>query len=106
MSWALWELHMQVFGTRRQAFHHKVHQPWETDAHGPTDTAQGDALAQQAFNQRALPRRNAPVGGLSNKLSGTRLALMILFLIMGMAIFLELCGSTRRADVSHAHGNY
>jgi len=83
-----------------------VHQPRETDSYGPTDTAQGDALAQQAFNQRALPRRNAPLGGLSDKLSWTRLALMILFPIMSMAIFLELSGSTRRADVSNAHGNY
>jgi hypothetical protein len=84
---------------------HKVHQPRETDAHGPTDTTQGDALAQQAFHQRALPKRNAPLGGLSDKLAWTRLALMILFPIMSMAIFLELSGSTRRADVSNAHGN-
>jgi hypothetical protein len=59
-----------------------VHQPRETDSHGPTDTAQGDALAQQAFNQRALPRRDAPLAGLSDKLAWTRLALMILFPIM------------------------
>jgi hypothetical protein len=95
-----------VFGTRHKAFHHKVHQPRETDAHGPTDPTQGDALAQQAFNQRALPQRNAPLGGLSDKLSWTRLALMILFPIMGMAIFLEWSGSTRRADGSNAHGSY
>src|SRR6266403_1759368 len=48
----------RVFGTRRKAFHHKVQQPRETDAHGPTDPAQGDALAQQVFNQRALLIRN------------------------------------------------
>jgi len=73
-----------------------VHQPRETVAHDPTETAQGDALAQQAFNQRALPRHNAPLVGLSDKLLWTRLALMMLFPIMGMAIFLELFGSTRR----------
>jgi hypothetical protein len=83
-----------------------VQQLRETDAHGPTDTTQGEAFAQQAFNQRALPRRNAPLGGLSDKLSWTRLALMILLPIMGMAMFLELSGSTRRADVSNDHGHY
>src|SRR3954447_24581168 len=91
--------HINKSETLPKAFHHQVHQPRETDAHGPTDPAQGNTLAQQTFNQRALPRRNAPLGGLSDKLSWTRLALMILFPIMGMAIFLELSGSTRWADV-------
>ena len=95
-----------MFGIRRKAFHHKVQQPRETDSYGPTDPAQGNALAQQAFNQRALPRYNAPLAGLRDKLSWTRFALMILFTIMGMAIFLELCGATRRAGVSDDHGDY
>lgn len=57
---------------------HKVHQPRETDVHGPTNPAQGDALWQQAFKQRTLSKRHAPLDSLSDKLSWTRLALMML----------------------------
>jgi hypothetical protein len=66
----------------------------------------GEAFAQQVFNQRALPRRNAPLGGLRDKLPWTRLALMILLPIMGMAMFLELAGSTRRPDISTDQSHY
>ena len=60
-----WELGMQVIGTGRKAFHHKVQEPRETDAHGTADPTEGDALAQQLFDLPALLGRNAPVEGAS-----------------------------------------
>jgi hypothetical protein len=95
--------HMEVIGTRRKAFHHKVQQPRETDAHGPTDPAQRDALAQQVFNQRALLIRNDMAFGAGHKLASTCFALMILFASASMAIFLVSVRLTLWARVYRDH---
>ena len=95
---------MSVIGTGSQALHHKVQEPCETDTDSPADPPQRDTLAQQVFNQRALPMRNATVRGVSHKLTSARLAVMVLFGMVGMAIFLKPCRSTRWAHVSDDHG--
>lgn len=79
---------MSVIGTGRKALHHTVQEPCETDTDSPADPPQRDTLAQQVFNQRALLVRNATVRGVSHKLTSARLAVMVLFGIVGMAIFL------------------
>jgi hypothetical protein len=88
----------------RKTFHHKVQEPGETDAHGTADTAQRDALAQQVFNLGALLVRNATVFGGRHKLALARVTLMILFAMVGMAIFLIPVRSTLRARVSDDYG--
>src|ERR671914_1703316 len=94
---------MEVLGTRRKAFHHKVQQPRKTDTYRTTDPAQRDALAQQVFNQRALLVRYDVVFGAGHKLASTRFALMILFAAAGMAIFLVVVRLTLWALISHDH---
>jgi len=79
---------MEVIGAGRKAFHHKVQEPGETDAHGTADPAERDALAQQLFDPQALLVRNAPVEGVRGKLATARFTLMILLPMAGMAIFL------------------
>jgi hypothetical protein len=94
---------MEVIGTRRKAFHHDVQQPRETDPNSPADPAQGDALAQQVFNQRALLVRNEAAFGAGHELAATRVALMILFASASMAIFLVSVRLTLWARISHDH---
>jgi hypothetical protein len=97
---------MQVLGARRKALDHKVQEPRETDAHGPTDPAERDALAQQLFDPQALLMCNAPVEGVRGTLATARLTLMILFPMAGMAILLVSGRSTRWARLSDDHGSW
>ena len=74
---------MHVIRTGGKAFHHKVQQPRQTDAHRPADTAERDTLTQQMCNQGALLVRNDAVFGSGNKLAVTSFTLMILFAMAG-----------------------
>ena len=77
-----------MIGPRRTALYHAVQQPGETDAHGTTDPAERETLAQHVFNQCApLVSHDGSIN------AGTQLALacfilMMLFTMVGMAIFL------------------
>jgi hypothetical protein len=95
---------MSVIGTGRKALHHKVQKPCETNTDSTADPPQRDTLTQQMFNRRALLVRNATVRGVSHKLASARLAVMVLFTSVRMAIFLKACRSTRWAHVSDDHG--
>jgi hypothetical protein len=86
--WLGWELDMEVLGTDRKAFHHKVQEPRETDTYGTADPAERDALPQQVFYPRAPLIRNEAVVGRGTKLAFARFALMILFSMAGVTIFL------------------
>jgi len=79
---------MEVIGAGGKAFHQKMQEPGETDAHGTTDPAEREALAQQLFDPQALLRRNAPVEGVRGQLAAARCTLMILLPMAGMTIFL------------------
>jgi hypothetical protein len=89
---------MEVIGTLRKAFHHKVQQPRETDTYRTTAPAQRDALTQQVFNQRALLLSNDVVFWAGHKLAPTRFALMMLFAGASMAIILSI-GSIGTLDM-------
>ena len=79
---------MEILGTGRKAFHHKVQEPRETHADGTADPAQRETLAEQVFNLPALLGRNAPVLAIRRELAAARFALMILLPMASMAIFL------------------
>jgi hypothetical protein len=64
----------------------------------------GDPFAQQTLDERPGLLRDAIVLGALHKLAWARLALMLLFAIMGMAILLEAGGATGGAGVSDDHG--
>ena len=79
---------MQVLGTGRKTFHHKVQEPRETDAYGTADPAQREALPQQVFHPRALLIRNEAVVGRGTELAFARFTLIILLPMASMTIFL------------------
>ena len=79
---------MEIFRTGRKALHHTVPEPRETDTHGTADPAQRDALPQQVFHPRAPLIRNEAVVGRGTKLAFARFALMILFSMAGVTVFL------------------
>jgi hypothetical protein len=83
-----WNPDMEVIRAGSKAFHHKVQQPRETDAHGAADFAERDALTQQVFHEGAPLVRNATVFGRRDNLTFARLTLMILLTMAGMAMFL------------------
>jgi hypothetical protein len=83
-----WALDMEVIGAGRKAFHRKVQEPCETDAHGTAAPAEREALAQQLCDPQALLVGNAPVEGVRGKLAAARFTLMILFPMAGMTVFL------------------
>jgi hypothetical protein len=94
---------MEVIGTLRKAFHHKVQQPRETDTYRTTAPAQRDALTQQVFNQRALLLSNDVVFWAGHKLAPTRFALMMLFAGASMAIFLVVVRLALWTCIYHDH---
>ena len=73
--------------------------------HRAADAPQRDPLQEKAFNQRALVCGNQALVSLSDKLALTHLALVILFAIMDVTIFLELLRSTLGASVSRNHSS-
>jgi hypothetical protein len=75
------ELGMQMLGTSRKAFDHKMQEPRETDTHGTADPPERETLTQQLFDPSALLGRNAPVEGIRSKLATARFTLMVLFSI-------------------------
>ena len=77
-----------MIGARRKALDHKVQEPRETDTDGTADPAERDALPQQVFYPRAPLIRNEAVVGRGTKLAFARFALMILFAMAGVTIFL------------------
>src|SRR5262245_30049526 len=95
---------MEVVGACRQALRHKGQEPGQTDPHGAAHPAQGEALAPQAFHQRALRTRNDAVCGVRHKLTATNFAVMILLPMAVMTMLLEPYRSTPRARVTDTHG--
>jgi hypothetical protein len=93
-----------MIGTGRKVVPHKVQEPRGTDPDSPADTAQGTALAQQVFNQRALLVSNNALFVAGHKLASAYPASMILFAAVTMTVSLELCRSTPWACISDDHG--
>lgn len=94
---------MQVLRSRLEASHHEVHEPSDTDTNSAADAVQRDFLQESACHQTALVLVNQAVLSMSNDLSATLLAAMVLLPGVNRAIFLELPGSTRWARSSLDH---
>src|SRR5262249_14968007 len=95
---------MQVIGTGRKAFHHKVQEPRETHADGTTDPTECNPLAEQVFNLHALLGRNAPGYAIRRELAATRFPLVLLLPMAGMPILLVSVRSTGWTRGSDDHG--
>jgi hypothetical protein len=74
----------------------KAQQPLEFHAHGATNAAQRKAPQQQAFDQRSCVIRDEVLFEALDKLTSTVLALMVLFAVVNMPVFLILGRLTPR----------
>ena len=81
---------MEMIGHRCKAGNYEVHEPATTDAQRAANTVQEDLLAEQALHHGAVCCVNHSIGGIPDKLTTTRRALVILRSIMNMTIFLVL----------------
>jgi hypothetical protein len=82
-----WVLGMEIIGTSRQTFHHKVQEPRETPADGTANPTERDTLASEMFDLHALLVENAAVQGVGGALAMARFTLLMLFAMAGMTIF-------------------
>jgi hypothetical protein len=95
---------MQMIRQCLEALDQKPQEPLEGDAHRTTDAAQRNPLHQQAFDQTTLVVGDKILLEALDELPPTVVAVMILFAIVNVAIFLKLGGLTLWTDVSDNHG--
>jgi hypothetical protein len=97
-------LDMEMIRQGLEALDQKVQQPLEAHADSPTNTAQGNPFHQQAFDERACILRDEILFAAVDKLPSAVVALMVLFAVVNVPVFLVLGGLTLRADISDDHG--
>jgi hypothetical protein len=95
---------MQMIRQGLEALDQKTQEPFEGDAHRTTDAAQRNSLHQQAFNKTTLVIGDEVLLAALDKLAPTVVAVMVLFAIVNVAIFLKLGGLALWTDVSDNHG--
>ena len=80
---------MEMIGQGLEALDQKTHEPLEGDAHRATDTAQRHPLHQQAFDKTSLVIGDEVLLVALDKLAPTVVAVMIVFAIVNVAVFLR-----------------
>ena len=83
-----------------EALDQKTQEPLEGDAHRTTDAAQRETFQQQAFDERTLVLRDEVLFKTVDKLPSAVVALLVLFAMVNVPVFLVLGGLTLRVDVS------
>jgi hypothetical protein len=101
--WRGYGLDIQMVGQSRKAGSHKVHKPSDAHTHHTANPVEGDFLALQAFHEGTVLARHEALSREEHKLATTGLALVVLFAVMDMPMFLELLGSTCWTCLSHDH---
>jgi hypothetical protein len=81
---------MKMIWQGLKALDEKSQEPLEGDTHRLTNAAQRKAFQQQAFDERPLVLRNKILFAALNELAATVVALVILFAIVNVPIFLVL----------------
>ncbi len=99
-----WALALAGLGTGRQACHQPGPAPRETDTDGPATPAQREARAPQLCPPQALLGRHAVVQSLSASWATTRLTLMRLCPMAGMAMALVWVRAPSWTRVADDHG--
>src|SRR5262249_29465964 len=95
---------MQMIRQGLAALDQKPQEPLEGDAHRTTDAPYRNPLHQQAFDETTLVRRNEVLLAAVDELASTTVAVMMLFPVVNVPIFLVLRGLASRAHVSDNHG--
>ena len=97
-------LDMQMVRQGCKALDEKAYKPLEGDTDRTTHTPQREPFEQQAFDEPTLVLRDEVLLAALDKLASTVVAVMILFAVVNVAIFLKLGGLTLWTDVSDDHG--
>jgi hypothetical protein len=97
-------LDMEMIRQCLEALDQETQERLEFDTHRTTDAAQRDPLHKQAFNQCLCVIRDEIWLKAFDKLATTAVALMILFAVVNVTIFLILGRLTPWTHVSNDHG--
>jgi hypothetical protein len=97
-------LDMEMIRQGLEALDQKTQEPLEGDAHRPTDAEPRNALHQQAFDKTPLSSGDEVLLAALDKLAATVLAVMVLFAVMDVTVFLVLGGFALRTHLSDEHG--
>jgi hypothetical protein len=98
-----YRLDMQMIRQGLEALDQKTQEPLEVDPHRATDAAQRDPLDQQAFDQPPCVNRDEVLFEAVDKLTAAVVALMVLFAVVDVAIFLVFGRLAPRTHVSDDH---
>jgi|SRR5882724_10791650 hypothetical protein len=79
---------MEMIRQGLNALDETTQQPCELDPHGAADASSRHPLHQQAFDQRSCASRDAVVFEAVDKLAAAVMAVMVLFAVVDVAIFL------------------
>jgi len=97
-------LDMQMIGQSLEALDQKPQEPLEGNAHRTTDAAQRNPLYQQAFDKTPLVLGDEVLLEALYELAPTIVAVMVLFAVMNVTVFLVLGGLALRTHFSDEHG--
>ena len=89
---------------RPKALDQKAHEPLECDTYSAADAAQRYPLHQQAFDESSCVLRDEVLFEAVDKLTPAVVALMVLFAVVNVTVFLILGRLTPWAHVSDNHG--
>ena len=89
---------------RLKALDQKTQEPLEGNPHRATDAAQRYPLHQQAFDERPLVLRDKVLFEALDELASTVVAVMILFPVVNVPVFLILGGLALWTHISDDHG--
>jgi hypothetical protein len=81
-------LDMEMIRQGLEALDQETQEPLECDTHRTTDAAQRDPLDQQVFDERSCVGRDEVLFEAVDKLTAAVMALMVLFAVVDVAIFL------------------
>ena len=94
---------MKMIRQGLEALDQETQEPLEFDTHGTTNAVQRQALQQQALDQSSGVIRDEVLLQALDKLTATVLALMVLFAVVNVTIFLVFGGLTARTHILDEH---
>jgi hypothetical protein len=94
---------MEMIRQCLNALDEKTQPPFELDPHGAAEASSRNPLHQQPFDKTTLVIRDEVLLEALDELAPTVAALMVLFAVVKVAIFLVLWGLTLRTHISDDH---
>jgi hypothetical protein len=96
-------LDVEMIRQRLNTVNQKAQEPLESHTDSATNAAQGNPFHQQAFDERTGVIRDAVLFEAVDKLTAAVVAVIVLFAVMNMAVFLVLGRLTPWTHISDDH---